>query len=365
MDTFQKANILTSAGHYDSCGPKMCEVNVNKGLGGIYTAKAEHESCRIFKTLMSNSCSFDCKYCQNTCKNNKASFEPMELARLFDHLHKNLDVNGLFLSSGVTINPDYATEKMIEAVKIIRNSYNFNGYIHFKVLPGTSRHLIQEASMYANRMSINVEAPNGTILSELSSCKDFRNDILKRQSWIQSINPRSGQSTQVILNKSSTDKDVLKLMRYEYEYMNLKRVYYSAFTPVAGTALENAPAESRVRESRLYNVDFLLRIYGYKYKEFSSIMDNDMLPRGDPKLELAKISFDRPIDVNECDYNQLIHIPGIGPRTATAIITRRQKEKIISYVQLDKLGTTIDRAKPFIEINGMRQSNLGEFALDK
>jgi len=361
MNIFTKANILSSAGHFDSCGPKMCEVNIKEGLGGIYHAKAEHESCKIFKTLMDNSCTFDCKYCQNTCKKNKASFEPQELAKLFNHLHKTLDVNGLFISSGVAVNPDHATSKMIEAVKMVRKEYNFKGYVHFKVLPGVSKYLIEEASLYANRMSINVEAPNKSVLSEYSTCKDFKNDILKRQSWIKDIGLKSGQSTQVVLSRLSSDKDILKLMHYEYDYLKLKRVYYSAFSPVSGTALENEPAEPKVRESRLYNVDFLVRTYGYKYKEFLRIMDSDMLPRSDPKLELAKIAFDRPVDINESSYEELIRIPGIGPKTAKIILNKTRLEKISSFSQLDSLGVHIDRAKPFIEINGMRQANLGEF----
>jgi predicted DNA-binding helix-hairpin-helix protein len=273
-----------------------------------------------------------------------------------------LDVNGLFLSSGVARDPDYETSRMIDAVKLVRQDFGFKGYIHFKVLPGVSRHLIVEASKYADRMSINVEAPNKSILSQYSTCKDFRNDILKRQSWIQSIHPKSGQSTQVVLSNISTDKDILKLMRYEYEYMALKRVYYSSFIPVPGTALENEPAEPKIRESRLYNVDFLIRLYGYKYKEFLQIMDDEMLPRTDPKLALAKFSFERPLDINESSYGDLIRIPGIGPKTASAILARCKNGKIDSYAQLDALGATVERAKPFISLNGMRQSSLGEFS---
>jgi predicted DNA-binding helix-hairpin-helix protein len=150
-------------------------------------------------------------------------------------------------------------------------------------------------------------------------------------------------------------------MKYEYEEMSLRRVYYSAFSPVEGTALENAPAESKFRESKLYNVDFLIRTYKYRYKEFLSIMDSGMLPRSDPKLALAKLSFDRPVDINESNYEELIRIPGIGPKTASLILARRKKEKICSYAQLDSFGARVDKAKPFIEINGMRQANLGEF----
>jgi predicted DNA-binding helix-hairpin-helix protein len=361
MEVLEKAKILGKAGHYDSCGPKMCEVNVNSGLGEIYYAKAEHKSCRIFKTLMDNNCSFDCKYCQNSnkCAKKKVSYEPEELAKVFDYLRKNLQVNGLFLSSAVAGNPDKVTEKMIEAVKIIRYKQNFHGYVHFKVLPGTSYEMVKQAAELSDRMSINIEAPNKEVLSELSTCKDYHNDLLKRQAWVSKMNLSGGQSTQMIINDMSTDKDVLKMTNWEYESLDLHRVYYSAFHPVKGTPLENAKPESLTRQNRLYNVDFLMREYDYKIKEFDAIMEDEMLPQEDPKLALAKANFDSPVDINEASYEELIRVPGIGPKTAKKIVNK--KEKITKYEQLNYLGGWIERAKPFIEIAGKRQTSLLQF----
>jgi len=359
MEILEKAKILGNAGKYDSCGPRACEVNINNSLGGIYHAKAEHETCRIFKTLMDNNCSFDCKYCANAnkCTKKKAKYQPQELAGLFQYLHKNLQVNGLFLSSAVAGNPDTITEEMIDAIKLIRYKQNFRGYIHFKVLPGTSKHLVKEASELSNRMSINIEAPTKEIMSGFSNCKDYKNDLLKRQRWLTELN--QNQTTQVIINQDSTDKDVLKLMDYEYKEMELKRIYFSAFRPVKGTDFENKSPGSIHRQNRLYNVDFLLRGYNFQTKEFKEILDDDMLPRQDPKIALAMQNIDSPVDINEADYNQLIRIPGIGPKTAARII--HQKEKITSYSQLNKLGGWIERAKPFINVNGHRQKMLCEF----
>ena len=362
MDTLEKAKILGEAGRYDSCGPKQCEVKVDNGLGGIYHAKAEHRTCRLFKTLMNNSCSFDCKYCPNASGSGnggkKASYEPKELASLFWYLHKNLAVEGLFLSSAVAGEPDRVTEKMIEAVRLLRMEYNFHGYIHFKVLPGTSRELIRQASELSNRMSINVEAPNSDVLGELSSCKDYKTDILRRQSWISRLSLRSGQTTQVIVNGLSTDREILRMADWEYKAFGLKRMYYSAFRPVKGTPLENAAAESPLRQNRLYNADFLLREYGYKPKEIFSVMENGMLPRGDPKLELAMRAFDRPIDINQASYEELIRVPGIGPKTARKITETRN---IRGFEDLMRLGGHLERAKPFIEINGKRQAVVKDF----
>ena len=360
MNILEKAKILTEVGKYDSCGPKACEVKINNGLGGIYYAKAEHKTCRIFKTLMDNNCSFDCKYCANStnCKKRKTSYEPQELAKVFNHLHKTLAVEGLFLSSAISGDPDRATQKMLDSVKIIRTKYQFKGYIHFKILPGTSYDLIKQASELSTRMSINIEAPNKSILSELSSCKNYKTDILKRQAWISKFNLKAGQTTQMIVNNLSTDKDILKMVNWEYSNLKLSRVYYSAFRPVKGTPLENQKPEPLLRQNRLYNVDFLMRKYNYKLKEFFQITDNEMLPREDPKLALAKATFDSPIEVNEATYNELIRVPGIGPKTASKIISC--KTRIKKYEHLHKFGAAIKRAKPFIKVDGKRQKMLTE-----
>jgi predicted DNA-binding helix-hairpin-helix protein len=359
MDILEKAKILTNSGEYDSCGPKMCEVRVKSGLGGIYYAKAEHKTCRLFKTLMTNECKFDCKYCANASScGRKVAYEPSELAKVFMHLVKNLDVHGLFLSSGIGADVDTTTEKMLSAVGLLRFKYKFRGYIHFKALPGVSYELIKQASELSTRMSINLEAPNKGILNELSSCKDYKTDILKRQAWISKFRLSGGQATQMILNKLSTDKDVMKMMDWEYDKLNMRRIYFSAFRPVKGTAMENEEAEKLVRQNHLYNVDFLRRNYDYKLKEFFDIMDDGMLPREDPKLALAKANFAGAVDLNEASYNELIRIPGIGPKTASRIVGGARIRK---YSDLHRLGGWVERAKPFISVNGVRQKMLMEF----
>lgn len=362
MDIFEKAKILSNSGRYDSCGPKMCEVSVNSGLGGIYHAKAEHKTCRLFKTLMTNACSYDCKYCQNSnsCQNKKVSYTPDEVSKVFMHLHETLDVNGLFLSSGVVKNADESTEKMLEAVNIIRNKNNYQGYIHFKVLPGTSYDLIKQASLVSDRLSINIEAPNKSVLSELSTNKDYKIDILRRQAWISKMNLKGGQTTQMILNDLSTDKDVISMMKWEYDNIKMKRIYFSAFKPVKGTPLENSKEEKIERQNHLYNVDFLIREYGFKPKEFNEIMnEEEMLSLNvDPKLALAKKNIDKPIDINEASYEELIRIPGIGPKSAKNIINTK---KISKYEELRDFGCRVDVLRPFVKFDGKRQATLMEY----
>lgn len=359
MNILEKAKILTEAGSYDSCGPKQCEVNLKEGLGGIYYAKAENKNCKIFKTLMSNTCAYDCKYCGNTCSKKKVMYEPRELATLFNHVHKNMKVDGLFLTSGVHKDADFMTEKMIESVKILRNEFHYTGYVHFKVLPGASYDLIKQASEISNRMSINIEAPNSSVMSELSSCKNYKTDILRRQAWVSRLNLRSGQTTQMIVNRHSKDKDVLRMMEWEYKNIQLKRMYFSAFRPVEGTKMQNEKAEPMSRQNHLYNVDFLIRCYGYEYKEFVNVMDDGMLPNEDPKVAIARQIFDKPVDINKSSYEELLRVPGIGPVTASRIFEK--KGSIRSFADLDNLGVTLERAKPFVSIDGRRQCSLMEF----
>ena len=358
MDILQKTRILGDSGRYDSCGPKSCEVKIDKGLGGIYHAKAEHKTCRLFKTLMDNECSFDCKYCGNasSCKKTKASYQPEELASLFNHLKNKLDVQGLFLSSGVNKNPDKVTEKMIESVSILRYKYQFKGYIHFKILPGTSYELVKQASNLSTRMSINLEAPNKSVLKELSSCKDYKIDILRRQAWIKKLH--KNQTTQLIVNDLATDKDILKMVDWEYQNIEMKRIYFSAFRPIKGTPLQNKDPTPLSRQNHLYNIDFLLRAYNFSIDDFKEVLEDEMLPNQDPKLALAKLNKEKP-EINEASYNELIRVPGIGPKTAKNILNH--KKRITRYEQLRDFGVSIERAKPFIKLDGQQQKTIIEF----
>lgn len=337
-------------------------MKIDSGLGGIYTAKAEHKTCRLFKTVMTNKCSFDCKYCSNantnSCKKKGVSYKPEELAGLFDYLVKKLDVHGLFLSSAVNRDPDKMTEEMLKAVKLIRFKYRFRGYIHFKVLPGTSYELVKRASELSQRMSINIEAPNKSVMSELSSCKDFKIDILKRQAWIAKLS--KSQTTQFIVSDFSSDRDILKMLKWEYEKLKLSRIYFAAFKPVKGSLMENYSAVPDFRQNHLYNVDFLIRRYKYDLKEVESVFsDSGMLPNEDPKLAIAKANFNRAVDINEMSLRDLLRVPGIGPKTARRIVDR--KGQIKCYSDLDKLGGSVKRAKPFVKVGGWSQRMLGNY----
>lgn len=373
MNTIEKIKILGMGSYYDKCGTNAgCKPIKNKirdeYAHAIYKASGGNgkRSICLFKILQSNACSYDCKYCANsTCSERKAvSLEPEEIASTFARLERQGYVEGLFLSSGVIGDVDKTTEKMLETVRIVRNKYNYEGYIHFKILPGTNYELVKQAAELSNRLSVNIETPSKSRLAEVSDVKDFKIDILRRQAWISKMNLKSGQTTQLVVGASGeNDLEILKMMKWEYDAFNLKRVHFSSFSPVKGTAFENKNKVDPLREHRLYNIDFMLRRYdsAFSLNEFREIMTDGFLPREDPKLALAKAAFEKPVEINDASYKELLKIPGIGPKTAFKIIKKRKKQRIKKRADLKEAGVILNRAMPFIKIDGNHQKMISSF----
>lgn len=338
---------------YDVCGGSKT-TNFN-----IHDASTQTGKCPMMKVLQTNSCIHDCKYCANSSKKTKkAAYNPVELAKTFMQLKFKHKLEGLFLSSAVPKDPEVISEKMIQTMELLRYVYNYKGYIHFKVLPGVSKHIIKEAAKFCDRMSINIEAPSKSRMNELSSTKDYKIDIIKRQFWIKKYG--KPQSTQMIVGAGGeSDKEVLSMMAKQYEIFDHKRIYYSSFVPVKDTSLENKTPESIIRRNRLYNSDFLYRKFSFSIKEMMQILnDDDMLPREDPKIALAKKFFDSRVEINEADYSDLIRVPGIGLKSAQKIIAMRKTKKIKRQRELHSFGVVLSRATPFIKIDGGYQKSL-------
>ncbi len=382
----------------------------------------------LFKVLFTNKCIYDCKYCfTNVCKK-RVSFTPEEYARTFMKLYSMNVLEGLFISSGICGDADETTKQMLETVKLLRFKYNFRGYIHFKCLPGTSYYLLKEAVQLADRISVNLEAPTKEILAEIAEQKNYNTDIIKRQRWLKEIRNKhntkarkimdeqkdnqfpkqskseknsqkikieedewtdewgitrrstgykkirwdgapilnSGQTTQMVLGAGSeTDFDILKRLDWAYREIDLRRGYFSAFTPIKGTPLERKQATPLEREHRLYQTDWLLRLYHFPIKEIKEILTVDEnLPKGDPKLHLARNYFGEngKIDPNKATYKDLLRVPGIGLTSARRIIQLRRDNLIVkSRAQLHSIGVILKRADPFLRINGHVQKTLDVF----
>jgi len=374
MNTVEKMSVLGGAAKWDSCScdckPELetTDNRIGDRLNCVITRSVtpQGKEISLFKTLQTNACSYDCKYCVNStkCPDSKvARFDGDELAKTFMKLYIKNYVEGLFLSSGIARDPETSMDEMLSTVSLVRKKYLFSGYIHLKVLPGATRDQIKQAGGLADRLSVNLEVPNSSRLREVSDVKEFRTDILRRQRWMKFAKSRSGQTTQLVVGGSDEpDLEILKMSNWEYKNMNLKKVYYSGFIPLSGTPLERKEKTPAEREFSLYRADFLMRNYKYDISLLRTIMDEGMLPRGDPKFHVARECLDSPIDVNDSSYEDLLMVPGIGHLSAMRICQmQRSREKIQNRRQLKNIGLVLKRAEPFLKIGGHVQKTLEVF----
>ena len=366
MSTLEKMKVLTDSAQYDLCDYVSHSKSSQVNLPGIYEAVG-HNGCKVplFKTLQTNNCKNDCKYCINQSKRNFTRLElsSEELAKAFLGYYNRGLVNGLFLSSGIGDDVDTTMEKTIETVSILRKKYGYDDYIHLKIVPGASKDSIKRAMALANRVSINIEAATPSGLAELTSTKDYNQDILKRLRWINSLQnksttyPNSTHTTQLIVGANNeTDREILSRMEKIYKKSDLKRTYFSAFTPVEETEYGNREACPTDRTAKLYNADSLLNQYNYDVKELIFEDDGNLSLEQDPKILAAKNMDIFPVEINSAPYIDLIRVPGIGVKSAKEIISIRKKIPFKSKEELKKLGVIVDRAEPYIKISGEYQT---------
>ena len=324
----------------------------------------------LLKILLTNCCMYDCKYCINRCSNSvkRATFTSREVADLTINFYKRNYIEGLFLSSAVIKSPDYTMERLIESVSILRNEYNFNGYIHCKTIPGCSKELIDKLGALVDRLSINIELPSNNSLKLLAPQKE-KSGILDPMSYVSKNIYQNkidnnkfkkdfvpaGQTTQLIVGATpESDLKILKLSEGLYNKLSLKRVFYSAYIPVVQDrnlpALDTAPP--LLREHRLYQADWLLRFYGFKADELLDDNNPNFNNVLDPKCDWALRNIDKfPIEINKADYFTLLRVPGIGVISAKKII-RARRQFSLDFEALKKLGVVLKRAKYFITCKG-------------
>lgn len=384
MDIFEKLTILASAAKYDvSCASSGSRrENVGNQLGnaapsGICHTYTEDGRCvSLLKILYTNFCIYDCLYCINRVSNDipRAAFSPNELVDLTINFYRRNYIEGLFLSSGVMKSPDDTMERLIKVIRDLRKNHGFNGYIHLKAFPGTSDRLIQEAGRYADRLSVNIEIPSESNLQLLAPDKSY-STIYKpmeviREGISENIDERrkfrsapkftpAGQSTQLIVGASpESDYEILGLAKDLYGDQRLKRVYYSAYVPVnpEDSCLPAVTEPPLVRENRLYQADWLLRLYGFDLEDILSPAYPDLDLKIDPKLAYALRNPELfPVDVNRADYELLLRIPGIGLQSARRIV-RTRAHGSIRYEHLKKIGVVLKRARYFITCPGQPAS---------
>lgn len=394
MDVMEKLQILTGAAKYDvACTSSGVErkavsggIGNTKACGICHSFSGDGRCISLLKLLMTNVCFFDCKYCVNRCSNDvpRATFTPRELADLTINFYRRNYIEGLFLSSGVLKSPDYTCEQMIETLRILREDYRFSGYIHAKAVPGADNALIAKLGMLADRVSINIEMPSRKSLQLLAPHKSADSILLPMGYIAERIGENSlerkrfrnapkfapaGQSTQMVVGATpDTDYQILKLSESLYKKFKLKRVFFSAYIPVAENPLLPALSSKPplLREHRLYQADWLLRFYGFSAGELLDEEHQSFNPYLDPKCNWALNHMELfPLEINRASYEELLRVPGIGVTGARRIVASR-RAGALNFDGLKKLGIVLKRAQYFVTCQGKSAEGLkadGEAAL--
>jgi putative DNA modification/repair radical SAM protein len=379
LDLRAKLAILADAAKYDascaSSGTAKRDSRGGKGLGstegmGICHAYAPDGRCiSLLKILLTNSCIFDCAYCINRKSSNvqRARFTVDEVVRLTLEFYKRNYIEGLFLSSGIIRSSNYTMEQLVGVARKLRDEHDFRGYIHLKTIPDADPELVQQAGLYADRVSINVELPTSEGLQKLAPEKDgnrietaMRETRLSIEDGTEAKKkyrsaPRyapAGQSTQMIVGAdAANDGDIITRASTLYDRFRLRRVYYSAFSPIPdASAVLPLKRPPLLREHRLYQSDWLMRFYGFKPAEVVSAAGADgMLPLDiDPKLAWAiKFRESFPVDVNRAPKEQLLRVPGLGTKAVDRILASRRWRKL-RLDDVARLTLSIAKVRPFI-----------------
>lgn len=379
MEILEKLKILAEGAKYDvSCvSSGSSRKNTGRGvgetfIGGIcHTFTSDGRCISLLKVLLSNECVFNCAYCINRISSDipRATFEPRELAEITINFYRRNYIEGLFLSSAVYKNSNYTMELILKTIKMLREEYMFNGYIHIKAIPGADYRLIEEAGTYADRMSVNIELPSNDSLkllapqkkkeiilgpmSFISSKIQESKESIKKYKYAKDFVP-AGQSTQLIVGATpEPDLRILKLSEALYRKYGLRRVFYSAYVPVSNhPALPRIEKPPLLREHRLYQADWLLRFYGFTADELLSPEHPNFNKYLDPKCDWALRNLHLfPVEINKCSYETLLRVPGIGVKSAQRIITARRTSSL-DFDDLKKLGVVLKRAQYFITCKG-------------
>jgi len=321
----------------------------------------------MLKTLMSNVCVNDCKYCpyRNDRDAPRVTIGSDEIARVFmEYVRRNI-VFGLFLSSGVVGTPDRTMQILNDTARIIRRKYHYRGYIHLKVIPGASDAAIEDALSLSSAVSINIETPGQRHCAQLSQKKDFIKDIIGPLRKISDLTARGAQfagvkkTTQFIVGAADeTDAEIVKYTSGLYNRLNLNRVYFSSYQRGLGRSdipgeqrVEAVRDESFVREHRLYQVDFLFRKYGFTESEIIFNNDGRLSLEKDPKQLWAESHPEWfPVNINRAEKNMLLRIPGIGPETAKRIMRMRREGRIGSVDDLPVKGKRLEVARRYLVV---------------
>ena len=374
MELLKKLEILADAAKYDaSCASSGTvtrqslgaagAIGSTEGMGICHAYAPDGRCISLLKILLTNACVFDCLYCVNRRSSNvrRARFTVDEVVQLTLGFYRRNCIEGLFLSSGIIRSADYTMEQVVAVARALREAHGFRGYIHLKTIPDADPALLAEAGRYADRLSINIELPDRDSLTRLAPEKDFasirrsmgRMRVAIDESRAQPRAPRfapAGQSTQMIIGADgSNDRQILDVSSALYASYQLRRVYFSAFSPIpdAPAALPPRPAPL-LREHRLYQADWLLRFYGFEAPELTTDATGHLSLDMDPKLAWALAHRERfPVDVNRAAREELLRVPGMGTRSVDRILSARRHRRL-RLDDLARLRLSIAKIMPFV-----------------
>ncbi len=369
METIEKLKLLGPATCYE---PAEEVVDTRRSVprrdddlsGAIHNAVMPGgKRIALLKTLLTSVCERDCAYCafRKGRDFRRATFSPDELAGFFVKLHRKGIAQGIFLSSGIAGGGPRVQDRLIATAEILRRRHGFRGYIHLKIMPGAERDQVVAAMRLADRVSVNLEAPNPERLRTLAPHKAFVEELLKRLRWVDEIRKGApgrwpSSTTQFVVGAvDETDVELLTTTEFLHRQAGLARAYFSSFTPVADTPLEGRPPSPPLREHRLYQSSFLLRDYGFGLEELPFGTGGNLPLDTDPKLAWAHSHLAHsPVELNQASRRSLLRVPGIGPLSANKILRERRRGHLHDLSDLRRLGIAAQRAAPFVLLDGRR-----------
>jgi predicted DNA-binding helix-hairpin-helix protein len=370
MDTIEKLKVLSEDSQYDlacACGTAQ-EDRRKRGMDGrwLYPVSLPGGGYSVLlKTLLSNACSNDCKYCPLRFETSvqRCTLQPEEVARVFMEYHGRKKVFGLFLSSAVIRNADYTMDRINAVARLLRGKHHFRGYIHLKVIPGASEAAIEETLSLASAVSLNIETPGEKHFVQLSNKKNYGADILRPLNLMSRLTAKGMRfssvkcTTQFIVGASEeTDSEIIGSTFGLYKHLNFKRVYFSAYQKGLGhhdipgeRKFLGNPGESFLREHRLYQVDFLIRRYGFERGDIFCDRSGNLRLDKDPKEVWAEHHPEcYPVRLNTSDREVLLKVPGLGPETVARILKLRREKRISRFDDLGIKGKRLDKIKDYV-----------------
>jgi len=375
MDSIGRLKLLTNQMHLEpaeEAATPICFTPKQQRETFIHPAQLPNgRSIKLLKTLLTSACERDCYYCPFRAGRDfrRATFTPDDFAILFNKLHRAGAAEGIFLSSGIAGGGVRSQDKLLDTTDILRRKLDFRGYIHLKLMPGAEKEQVFRAMQLADRVSVNLEAPNRERLFRLAPHKQFIDELLQPLKWVDEIRRTipankgwggrwpSTVTQYVVGGSDESDLELLTTTQWLQRNVHLGRAYFSAFSPILDTPLENKEPTNPLREHRLYQASYLLRDYGFDLEELAFAEDKNLPLASDPKLIWAQINLaEQPVEINQAEKQALLRVPGIGPVSAGRIIQARRHKTLSDLSMLKKLGVSPKRAGPFILLNGKRAS---------